>query len=168
MIQTLDFITVCFRNILLCGIHHIHINAFVKKATLEPHFCLKLARQQSSTLLSFHFIFCNYFSNRFDLDLDKHLHFSLVAFQIKPKRKKKKTTTFLKIWDIFSKAEKRKLFCEAIFKQYFLRFLKAPVVRTVLKAKILLKKTLQKKLEKLKPRPSPQRARRVLTWLNVL
>ena len=88
------------------------------------------------------------------MDLDKHLHFSLVAFQIKPKRKKKKKT-FLKIWDIFSKAEKRKLFCEAIFKQYFLTFLKTPVVRTVLKAKMLLKKTLQKKLEKLKPRPSP-------------
>ena len=87
------------------------------------------------------------------MDLDKHLHFSLVAFQIKPKRKKKKT--FLRIWDIFSKAEKRKLFCEAIFKQHFLRFLKAPVVRTVLKAKMLLKKTLQKKLEQLKPRPSP-------------
>ena len=86
------------------------------------------------------------------MDLDKYLHFSLVAFQIKPKRKKK---TFLKIWDIFSKAEKRKLFCEAIFKQHFLRFLKAPVVRTVLKAKMLLKETLQKKLEKLKPRPTP-------------
>lgn len=71
------------------------------------------------------------------MDLDKHLHFSSLDFQIKTKRKK-----FLKNFEIFLAIKRRKLFCDAIFKQHFLRFLKAPVVRTVLKAKMLLKEIL--------------------------
>lgn len=82
--KLLDSIAGCLRDSLLCGIHHIHINAFVKIATPLPHFAQNYPDNSGNSILLY-----NYFSYCFDLDLDKHLHFSLFAFRIKPKRKKK-------------------------------------------------------------------------------
>ena len=44
-----------FQNILLYGIQHIHINAFVKKQPQNLTFALNYQSSRGSTLLSFHF-----------------------------------------------------------------------------------------------------------------
>jgi hypothetical protein len=107
----------------------------------------------------------------FGLGSDKHLHFSLFAFETECERNKR---LLKKVWNIYSKKEKENCFVMLAFfflKSIFLNFLKAPMVRTELKAKILLKKTLQRMLEKLKPKPNPLRKESAhMAWcpLNLL